>query len=1031
MLKMLVWRVLAVMGLVLGLGRMPQPTQAAPVAKQGIASVMEMAVQVAAGGDHTCAITSAGGVKCWGSNFRGQLGNNSTANSQMPVDVVGLSSGVNTIGAGYGHTCALTNAGAVKCWGYNVYGQLGNNSTTDSLVPVDVAGLSSGVSAINVGGTHTCALTIAGAVKCWGYNGYGQLGNNSTVNSPAPVDVFGLSGGVRVISASASHTCALTIADVVKCWGANFFGQLGNNSTAGMQVPVDVTGLSGGVSAISAGSDHTCALTSAGEIKCWGSNGSGGLGNNGMAKTQVSVDVVGLSSGINTISAGDGHTCALTSAGAVKCWGYNAFGQLGNNSTADTQVPVDVIGLSSGVSAISAGRLHTCALTIAGIVKCWGFNFYGQLGNNGTANAQVPVDVIGLSSGVSAISVGSGHTCALTSAGGVKCWGANWDGQLGNSSTTSSGVPMDVVGLSSGVGAISAGNSHTCALTIAGTVKCWGLNRFGELGNDNAWKTTPQDVVGFSSPSTPTGDRYENDDTCDKATFLTANIETQNHTFNKPGDTDWVRIEVVTGTNYTLVADNLTDGALPALKLQDYRCDTPPLAVSPPSFGGEVRIPIPANEYPPGSYWLRITNVPTSTYGNTVSYTLNLRALSFTGAAIIVAGKNGGASFQNVITQTTDLAYTTLLRNGFSKDNILYLDNQTSRDVDGNGIADDIDQPATVANLQNAIVTWAATRVGPAKPLWVYMADHGYADQFLVSGDGLNDSVTPNQLDGWLSQLEAATGVDQVNVIIDACESGSFITQPGSISRGRRVILTSTSADRIAMGRPPSAGVIQRMYFSEAVWSGLDANLTLREAFDQGRAAALRSTNQYQQAWMDDNGDGNPNSASDGLNADFRGMAGSVTTGGRPVVGWPNAITSNGVLVVSARAGARVSHVHVEVLRPGTSQTVVAGELNLLNADKVTLSDSGNGIWVGTYGGFDTPGIYLLVAYAWDTDGSPALPVETTVEVDGAPITPTPSPTPTATASPTPTPTTTRTPTATASPTNGSNYRAFLPLVRR
>ena len=123
-----------------------------------------------------------------------------------------------------------------------------------------------------------------------------------------------------------------------------------------------------------------------------------------------------------------------------------------------------------------------------------------------------------------------------------------------------------------------------------------------------------------------------------------------------------------------------------------------------------------------------------------------------------------------------------------------------------------------------------------------------------------------------------------------------------------------------------------------------------------------------------------------------------MTTGGRPVVGWPNATTSNGVLVVSARAGARVSHVHVEVLRPGISQTVVAGELNLLNADKVTLSDSGNGIWVGTYDRFDTPGTYRLVAYAWDTDGSPALPVETTVEVDGAPITPTPSPTPTATA---------------------------------
>ncbi len=366
---------------------------------------------------------------------------------------------VTAIAAGDGHTCALTVGGEVKCWGGNGFGQLGDGTTTNRLTPVKVSELLSDITAIAAGGAHfspysahTCAVTAAGGVTCWGNNQYGQLGDGTISQRLTPVDVVGLTSRVRWLAAGGYHTCVLTAMGGAKCWGQDYFGQLGDGRpTWYYATPKDVSGLSSGVIAIMTGQWHTCALTDRGEVKCWGDNHDGQLGDGTSLTRNVPVNVSGLSNDVAAITTGGWHTCALTRGGGVKCWGNNPAGQLGDGTTTQRLTPVDVSGLSSGVTAITAGGFHTCALTRAGGAKCWGGNDYGELGDGTTTSRSTPVDVSGLTGDVAAIVAGINHTCALTHGGGVKCWGANEGGQLGDSTTTNRNTPVDVVGLSSGL----------------------------------------------------------------------------------------------------------------------------------------------------------------------------------------------------------------------------------------------------------------------------------------------------------------------------------------------------------------------------------------------------------------------------------------------------------------------------------------------------------------------------------------------------------------------------------------------------
>ena len=402
------------------------------------------ALSIAAAFQTTCALVSGGTVKCWGLNARGQVGNNSTLDRQVPTDV-GIVSGVTALALGDEHGCALFDTGAVKCWGRNDHGQVGNNGTLNRQVPTDVTGLAAGVAKVYANHQQTCALMDTGAVKCWGLNNHGQIGNNGTLDRQVPTDVTGLSSGVTALALGDEHVCALDTAGGVKCWGRNDRGQVGNNGTLDRQVPTSVVGLASGVTAIYAHHQQTCAIVDTGAVKCWGRNDRGQVGNNGTLDRQVPTDVVGLS-GVTALAMGDGHVCALTNAGAVECWGRNDHGQIGNNGTLDRQVPTAAQGLEAGVASIYANNLQTCAIMATGAVKCWGLNTHGQVGNNGTLDRQVPTDCVGLASGATSLTIGDEHVCALLDTGAIKCWGQGSHGQIGNNGTLDRQVPTDLLG---------------------------------------------------------------------------------------------------------------------------------------------------------------------------------------------------------------------------------------------------------------------------------------------------------------------------------------------------------------------------------------------------------------------------------------------------------------------------------------------------------------------------------------------------------------------------------------------------------
>ncbi len=357
--------------------------------------------------------------------------------------------------------------------------------------------------ALAVGGRHACLVRQDATVWCWGRNQHAQIGTGAvSAAEPSPVEVAPAHGSAFSVALGASHSCAPNGDGSVMCWGLNDSGQLGNGTVTTPQLaPVAVETIGDAVH-VSGGLANTCAIREDRSLWCWGRDDFGQLGQ-GMPgpPSPVPREVTALGKTVEAVAVGSEHVCALKTDGTVWCWGVNSSGQAGTGATTETiLVPTQVAIPGDGVSHVAAGSHHTCVISGNDEVWCWGLNDDGQIGIGSLASPQPsPVEVTALRGVASALDGGPSHTCALLDDGSLRCWGANDFGQVGDGTTDPRPMPVPVLALGSEVADVEAGVQFTCARKVDGSVWCWGDNGSGQLGQGRTgtFVALPQ-VAGIS-----------------------------------------------------------------------------------------------------------------------------------------------------------------------------------------------------------------------------------------------------------------------------------------------------------------------------------------------------------------------------------------------------------------------------------------------------------------------------------------------------------------------------------------------------
>jgi alpha-tubulin suppressor-like RCC1 family protein len=399
----------------------PPPDAAPPDAAPPDAAVTTV-VSLGAGNNNVCAVLSTGIVRCWGRNEQGQIGIGSVSGPvTRPTNVNGLTDGT-WVDCGAATCCAATSAGRAQCWGWNDQGILGVNQTSTQLgnrptaAPVlalpngGTIGELTGVDEVTLGAAHAC-VRRGGEVWCWGWNAAGQCGRpngaggEGTILLAKPSVVTGIEA-LSVNAQGSEFTCGVDSGGLVQCWGLDFQGQLGDGTAGGLRsTPAPVTGITQ-ASAVAVGFQHACAIgrtvADGVGVYCWGLNDFGQLGPNGPTAAPLTTATPVLVPGLGTavaVIAGQSHSCAMLANGVIRCWGANNFGQLGDGTFSSRSAPANVTGTGgsgslSPATHIATGFGHTCAVLSNRSVYCWGANAFGQLGQGATgANSSLPVEV--------------------------------------------------------------------------------------------------------------------------------------------------------------------------------------------------------------------------------------------------------------------------------------------------------------------------------------------------------------------------------------------------------------------------------------------------------------------------------------------------------------------------------------------------------------------------------------------------------------------------------------------------------------
>ncbi|MGZ6479213.1 MAG: RCC1 domain-containing protein [Bdellovibrionales bacterium] len=527
-----------------------------------VSGLPSAAVSVSANYSGACTLLATGAVYCWGQNANGEVGNGNIGTMYKSATATSLVSGVTKISSGGFHNCALKSDGTVFCWGSNTYGQLGLPLTTAMTSTPTLVTLPSAATALSLSARTSCALLTTGDVYCWGRNNYGQLGDGTTVDrlTPAKVllkdkalqislgdntgcailqtdnklncwgsnannesrgtveslryatDMLGIVGKavkdtgittlIQGVYNSPQYGCAVLLTGETQCWGDNQLSELGQGLAPSFnQLIANVTGLGAGTSAdVHLGIYTGCSLLQNTGVFCWGNNSQGQIGNGGVVNVSSNMDPgatpTGLSTGVAELSVFYNTFCARMSDQTVKCWGQSDKGQAG--ACTNQNIPNLITGITNAAS-VTAGAYHSCAVTSTGQLKCWGYGGDGVLGGGASATCQTTPVLINIEP-VKKVAIGFKHICALTVAGGVQCWGDNSQGQLGVNGLASTSTPVQVTGLSSAVIDISLGGYHSCALLKDGSVRCWGIDAYDELGLNSIHSNTifePTQVSGL------------------------------------------------------------------------------------------------------------------------------------------------------------------------------------------------------------------------------------------------------------------------------------------------------------------------------------------------------------------------------------------------------------------------------------------------------------------------------------------------------------------------------------------------------